>query len=77
MSFPDGRVKAGLFENNIYKAPASDIQQQSALKAQALLMNSKDLKSTTSDFRSYANSTIEQQHRSLTEKKDLAERKER
>jgi hypothetical protein len=26
MSFPDGRVKEGRFENNVYVAPASNIE---------------------------------------------------
>jgi hypothetical protein len=38
MSFPDGRLKEGIFENNVYKQPATSIQQQNQLKAQELLM---------------------------------------
>lgn len=38
MSFPDGRVKEGHFENNVYKQPVSDPKQASALKAQSLLL---------------------------------------
>jgi len=28
MEFPDGRVKEGLFENNVYKGPAEAPQMQ-------------------------------------------------
>jgi hypothetical protein len=28
MSFPDGRIKEGIFENNIYKGPSSDVNKQ-------------------------------------------------
>lgn len=39
MEFPDGRVKEGIFENNIYKKPATDTPQIKQLKAQEILMN--------------------------------------
>ena len=35
MSFPDGRIKEGVFENNIYKYPSTDMNK---LKTQAVLM---------------------------------------
>lgn len=42
MEFPDGRVKEGYFENNVYKGPVETPKLQQ-LKAQELLMS--DLKS--------------------------------
>jgi hypothetical protein len=27
MSFPDGRIKEGIFENNIYKQPSTDFNK--------------------------------------------------
>jgi|694.fasta_scaffold135935_2 hypothetical protein len=33
MEFPDGRVKEGIFDNNIFKQPISDTPQLKQLKA--------------------------------------------
>lgn len=40
MEFPDGRVKEGYFENNVYRKPITDAPQLQQLKAQQLMMNS-------------------------------------
>jgi hypothetical protein len=39
MCFPDGRVKEGIFENNVFKHPSVDLNKQSIVKAQTLLMD--------------------------------------
>jgi len=42
MSFPDGRVKEGIFENNIYKAPSANENGQKQLKAQETLIKQSE-----------------------------------
>jgi hypothetical protein len=42
MSFPDGRVKEGIFENNIYKAPSANENDQKQLKAQETLIKQSE-----------------------------------
>jgi len=38
MSFPDGRTKEGIFENNVYKHPATDPAISNQIKTQEILM---------------------------------------
>ena len=38
MTFPDGRVKEGIFKNNIYQNPVTDLNQANQLKTQEILM---------------------------------------
>ncbi len=46
MTFPDGRVKEGIFKNNIYQNPVTDLNQANQLKTQEILMRNNFKEST-------------------------------
>ena len=46
MKFPDGRVKEGIFKNNIFQNPVTDLNQVNKLKAQEILLKNNFKEST-------------------------------